>query len=146
MKLVFITLITLITAGSMRAGAQEVNVSASIIEAFQASFKNASDVQWKETGSYMKADFNMNGQYVSAFYDQNANLFAVTKNISPVQLPVTLQTSLKASYEDYWVSELFEFSDHSGTVYYTTIENGDTRITLKSIGGNWITYKKARKS
>jgi post-segregation antitoxin (ccd killing protein) len=146
MKTLFLTLITMVSFSSFKAAAQDINVSASVVNAFQSSFKQASEVHWKEAGNYMKADFNMNGQYVSAFYDQNATLIAVTKNISPVQLPVTLQTSLKASYEDYWISEVFELSDQNGISYYTTVENGDSKITLKSIGSSWSTYKKSRKS
>jgi hypothetical protein len=88
----------------------------------------------------------LNGQYATAFYDQSGNLMGVTKNISPVQLPLTLQASLKASHEEYWISEVFELSDNSGTTYFATVENGEQKITLKSISGKWTTYKKSRKS
>ena len=88
----------------------------------------------------------MNGQFITAFYDAAANLVAVTKNISPLQLPVTLQASLKNSYCDYWISELFELSNENGTSYYVTVEDGDSKLTLKSSGTNWTTYKKSRKS
>ena len=143
MKLFFVTLLAL-AAFSTRA--QHMNVSSVVTDAFKASFKHASDVKWKEAGSYFKADFNLNGQYVTAFYDQQANLVAVTKNISPVQLPVTLQAKLKQSYEDYWISELFENSGPSGTSYYVTLENNETKIILKSIAGSWSVYKKSHKS
>jgi post-segregation antitoxin (ccd killing protein) len=146
MKFIFLTLIALISLGSTSARAQDINVSAAVINSFNTSFKNASDVQWKESGSYFKADFSMNGQYVTAFYDQTGELKAVTKNVSPLQLPVTLQNSLKTSYDEYWISELFELSDNNGTSYYATIEDSDTKIVLKSLGGSWSTYKKVRKS
>ena len=146
MKLIMLTLTALISFSSFTSNAQDVTVSAAVVNSFNSAFKNAADVQWKDGGNYYKADFTMNGQYVTAFYNANAGLMAVTKNISPLQLPVTLQTSLKASYEDYWVSELFELSDEAGVSYYTTVENGDTKITLKSSGGSWTTYKKCRKS
>ena len=146
MKNFFFTLIAVASFGSFQLQAQEMPVSAAVVNAFHSSFRHASDVQWKDAGSYSKADFNLNGQYVSAFYDQQANLKAVTKNISPVQLPVTLQASLKRSYEEYWISELFELSDQNGTSYYATVENGDNKIVLKSIGSDWSTYKKSRKS
>lgn len=146
MKLIILTLTALLSLSSFKSNAQDIKVSAAVLTAFQSSFKNASDVQWKDGGHFYKADFNMNGQYVSAFFDGNAKLMAVTKNISTVQLPVTLQTSLKTSYEEHWVSDLFEVSDEHGTSYYATVENGDTKITLKSMGGNWTTFQKQRKS
>ena len=146
MKFIVFTLTAMLTLGTLKSNAQDISVSAAVANSFQSTFKNASDVQWKDGGTYFKADFNLNGQYVTAFYSANATLMAVTKNISSVQLPVTLQTNLKASYEDYWVSELFEVSDENGTSYYATVENGDAKITLKSSGSTWTTYKKSRKS
>lgn len=146
MKLFFLTLIALTSLNSFTVKAQDINVSAAVTNAFNSSFKNASDVQWKDGGSYYKADFTLNGQYVTAFYNESATLMAVTKNVSFVQLPVTLQTSLKAGYDEFWISELFELSDERGTSYYATVENGDTKVTLKSYGNNWSTYKKSRKS
>ncbi len=146
MKIIFSALIALTTFSSSNAKAQDVNIAAAVTNSFSQSFKNASDVQWKNAGSYYKADFHLNGQYATAFYDQSGNLMGVTKNVSPLQLPLTLQASLKASYEDYWISEAFELSDNSGTTYYTTVENVNQKITLKSIAGKWMTYKKSRKS
>lgn len=146
MKLLFIALTALLSFGTSNSNAQDISVSAAVTNAFQSSFKNASDVQWKDGGHFYKADFTLNGQYVSAFYDQHAKLLAVTKNISPVQLPVTLQNNLKNEYADYWISELFEVSDESGTKYYATVEDGDDKIVLKSYSSIWTTYKKSRKS
>jgi hypothetical protein len=147
MKLLFITLTALISFSSLSSNAQDVHVSAAVVNSFKAAFNSAADVQWKDCGTYYKANFTFNGQYVTAFYDNNANLMGVTKNISTLQLPVTLQTSLKKNFEKYWVSDLFELSDESGTSYYVTVEDGDNKITLKSsTGNNWTTYKKSRKS
>jgi len=146
MKLLILTLTALLSFGSLKSNAQDIKVSAAVVNSFNTSFKNAAEVQWKDCGTYYKADFTLNGQYVTAYYDAAANLMAVTKNISTVQLPVTLQANLKKSYEDYWVSDLFEVSDESGTSYYVTVENGDTKTTLKSIGNSWTTFKKQRKS
>jgi hypothetical protein len=61
--------------------------------------------------NFYKAEFAMSGQYVTAYYDATANLIAVTRNVSSFQLPITLQTKLKTSYESHWISDLFELSD-----------------------------------
>jgi hypothetical protein len=146
MKLFFTSLIALTSFSSLSLKAQDINIAAAVTTSFSETFKNASEVQWQNAGSYYKADFHLNGQYATAFYDQSGNLMGVTKNISPVQLPLTLQASLKASHDDYWISEVFELSDNIGTSYFATVENGDQKITLKSISGKWTTYKKSRKS
>lgn len=146
MKLLLFTLTALLTFGSVNTKAQDIQVSASVTNAFHTAFKQASDVQWKDCGNYYKADFTMNGQYITAFYDANAALLAVTKNISPVQLPVTLQANLKKSYENYWISDALEYSNEGGTSYYVTVEDGDCKVTLKSIGNSWMVFKKQHKS
>ncbi|RYZ56339.1 MAG: hypothetical protein EOO14_12405 [Chitinophagaceae bacterium] len=146
MKLLFFTLTALLSFGSLKSDAQEIQVSTAVINAFHHSFKNASQVEWKDGGNFYKADFVLNGQHATAFFNTDAKLMAVTKNISPVQLPITLQNNLKTSYDEYWISELFELSDESGTSYYVTVEDGESKITLKSFGNNWSTFKKSRKS
>lgn len=122
-------------------------VNPAALESFNSSFKNATEVNWTITATYAKADFAMNGQYVAAYYDITGKLIALTRNISSLQLPITLQASLKNSYENYWISDLFEVANDEGTSYYITVENADTKIVLKSsAGSDWTTYKKIRKS
>ncbi|RYF87332.1 MAG: hypothetical protein EON98_00825 [Chitinophagaceae bacterium] len=148
MKFLLATLITVFSFVSNQSKASDdVNVSAAIVSSFNNSFKNASEVSWKVTSEYSKAEFVLNGQYVSAFYDNASNLIAVTRNISSFQLPITLQAKLKDEYASNWISDLFELSDENGTMYYVTVEDGDTKTTLKSNGTNaWSVYQKQRKS
>jgi hypothetical protein len=58
-----------------------------------------------------------------------------------------LQTGLKKDYSNYWISDLFEVSNSDGTGYYITLENADSKVVLKSTGGdNWKTYQKKTKA
>ncbi|HZH65518.1 MAG TPA: hypothetical protein VEY10_11565 [Flavisolibacter sp.] len=148
MKILLVAITAVLSIINTKASASdETKVSAAVLSSFNSSFKNVSEVAWKTSGNFYKADFAMNGQYVTAFYDATANLVAVTRNITSVQLPVTLQTALKKSYEAYWISDLFELSDENGTTYYVTVENGDSKVTLKSTHSNdWTVFQKCRKS
>lgn len=113
---------------------------------FQNSFKNATEVNWSASTNYYKADFALNGQYVSAYYDAEGNTIAITRNISSLQLPIALQASLKKKYDSFWISDLMEVANDSGTSYYITLENADAKLVLKSNGADWNTFKKQRKS
>jgi hypothetical protein len=63
-----------------------------------------------------------------------------------IDLPISLQSSLKKGYEGYWISDLFEVSNNEGTNYYITMENADSKVVLKSTsGGNWNNFKKLAK-
>ena len=73
-------------------------------------------------------------------------MIALTRNLSSLELPIALQASLKKNYDCYWISDLIEVAREQGTSYYITLENADTKLTLKSSGLDWSSYKKQRKS
>jgi hypothetical protein len=135
-----------IAISSLTAFAGEENVSSTVLNAFNKEFAGAKDVQWTNTNDYYKAAFVYNGQNVNAFYQLDGGLLAITRNISSLELPISLQTNLKNGYSKYWISDLFEVSNNEGTSYYITMENADSKIVLKSSGtGKWNTYKKMAK-
>ena len=121
-------------------------VSPRAIKSFNSSFKSATEVKWTITDNFFKADFVMNGQYVSAYYDNDGSMKALTRNISSLQLPITLQAQLKKNYDCYWISNVLELANEDGTAYYITLETADEQLTLKSNGDSWDTFKKQRKS
>jgi len=122
-------------------------IAPAAIQSFQSAFKSATEVSWSFSNNYYKANFALNGQYVSAYYDVNGKLVGLIRNISSMQLPIALQANLKKEYEGYWISNLFEAANDDGTSYYITVENADTQLVLKaSADDNWYLFKKQRKS
>src|SRR5258706_16044502 len=87
---------------------EERKVSPKVLNAFNTEFTTAQEVEWTVSSDYYRADFDMNGQKVSAFYNEDGDLMGITRNISSTQLPVSLQNSLKKNYSNYWISNLFE--------------------------------------
>ncbi len=122
-------------------------VAPAALQSFSTSFKSATEVSWSVNQQYYKANFSLNGQYVSAFYNADGKMIALTRNISSLQLPLSLQASLKKTSEGFWISDLFEIANDEGTSYYITLENSDTRIIMTStLNSEWRNYKKQRKS
>lgn len=147
MKRLLVTLtiaLSLISFSSFAGGVDGVSPMA--VKSFNSSFKSATEVKWTITDNYFKADFTLNGQYVSAFYDGDGKMLALTRNISSLQLPIALQADLKKNYDCYWISDVMEIANNEGTSYYITLENADSQIILKSTGDTWNTFKKQRKS
>lgn len=148
MKPVFI-LLTIISSfiSSSSFAANEPEVSRIAIASFESTFTSATEVKWTVNENYYKADFSLNGQYAAAYFDLDGVLFATTRNITSLQLPIALQASLKKDYSNYWVSELFEVSNDGGTEYYVTLETADNKLVLKAASYNeWKTYKKTTKA
>lgn len=136
-----------ITISSLAAFAGEENVNTKVLNAFSHEFASAKDVKWTANKTFYKASFVFNGQYVCAFYKLDGELMAMSRNISSLDMPMKLQTSLKNNYSGYWISDLFEISNNDGTNYYITMENAGSKLVLKSTGGsNWNVHKKSAKS
>jgi hypothetical protein len=128
------------------ADATPSNISKSVVTSFNRQFSTASNVQWETTDNYIKAKFSVNDVVLSAYFNRTGELIAITRFISPNQLPVELQTTLQKIVKKNWVSDLFEIQTEAGTSYYITTENADQIVVLKSEGTNgWQLFQKEKK-
>jgi len=132
---------------SLRSFAGEIVISDAALSSFKATFSNATEVHWTTLNEYYKVSFFLQGEYITAYYDNYGQRIAVTRNITLKNLPLSLQISLKTEYDNYWISDIFEINKtEDGIAYYVTIENADSRIVLKSGSTpEWTTFKKISK-
>ena len=145
MKHLFILLTILSAFFSTAKANDDITVARFVQQSFHRSFTHAKDVHWTIRKDFYKADFELNGQYVTAFYATDGKFIAATRNISSTQLPVVLQSGLKKGRTGYWITDLFEVSNQQGVTYYLTLENADNKIILQSTGNEWMVYQKANK-
>lgn len=145
MKKMIVTLA--IAVSSLVAFAREENVSKKVLDAFKTEFATVKEVEWTTGSDYYKASFKYNEKYVFAYYSLDGELLGLTRYISPVDLPLSLQIDLKKKSNSYWVSDLFEVAKNGTTSYYLTLDNADTKLVLKSTGGSdWEVFKTVKKS
>ena len=116
-----------------------------VLESFQNTFRNADEVNWTESKYFFKAEFLFNGQYVSAFFTKGGYLIATAKNLVFSELPLGLQINFKESYNDFWITDLFEMTKDGETTYYITVENADQKTVLQSSLNNWSVFDKKSK-
>src|SRR4051812_30824906 len=122
------------------------NVNTDVESAFRKEFTQAKEVSWQKTDAYYKATFKLNGETVNAYYSTDGSMLGIVHNMLSTQLPINLQTSLKREYENYWITDLFEYSRTDSNGYFITVENADQVITLQSTNGSsWSTYSKSKK-
>ncbi len=147
MKKIMMMLALVLTVGTSFAFTGEEAVNKQALNAFKKEFAGATDAAWTVGNNYYKVTFSLNDEKLFAYYNTQGEFLAVTRNISSLQLPLTLQTSLKRSYSNYWISDLFEVAKNDGTNYYVTLETADTKIVLKSADGtDWSIYQKSKKA
>jgi hypothetical protein len=147
MKKIMMTLALALTLSTMYAFTGEEAINKQALNAFKTEFASATDAAWTVGNDYYKVTFTMNDQKLFAYYSMNGEFMAVTRFISSFQLPLNLQSSLKRSYTNYWITDLFEMANHDGTSYYVTLETADSKIVLKSTdGSDWSVFQKSKKA
>lgn len=121
-------------------------VNQRVISSFQREFTNAKDVKWESSKEFAKATFSLNGQIMFAYYSEEGQLLAMTRNIQSSQLPINLLNNLKKDYNSFWITDLFEMASGNETAYYVTLESTDSMVVLKSTDSmNWEVFKKEKK-
>ena len=121
-------------------------VNETVLSTFSHQFEKASEVNWTKTAGYYKATFTWNGQFISAFYEENGTPVSVSRNILTKDLPLFLQTNLTENYADFWISDLFEYTTPDNIKYYITVESGDKKMILESNDNNyWTVFKRSSK-
>jgi hypothetical protein len=146
-KRILLLSIVLVSFTAFSFAADAPAISKNVISSFNKQFTNARDIKWENHVNFAKAQFTINEMVLFAYFNNNGELLALTRFISPSQLPLELVTSLKKTYSDgYWISDLFEIQSEAGTAYYATLQNADQTIVLKSEGiGGWMTFQKDKK-
>lgn len=122
------------------------NTNSKIEASFQKDFKNASLISTEAGRNFTKLTFKMNDIVLFAFYSDNGQLLAVTRNILSSQLPIELMMELKKDYGNYWITELFELNGDDQNYYYVSLENADSKLVLRSSGDSWEFYQKSAKN
>lgn len=147
-KKIALMLALLLTVGisySFASPNEEVNGDIKI--SFHKNFRDAQIMGSEVHNNITKLTFSMNNVVFFAFYSENGDLLAVTRNILSSQLPVNLMVSLKNDYSGYWITELFEFNGDGQNNYYVSLESADSKLTLRSTDNkNWEVYGKTSKN
>jgi hypothetical protein len=123
-----------------------VGINEKAVNSFQKEFRTATDVSWYSGSTYVKVSFTFNEQALTAFYNEEGERLAITRNLKSTELPMGLLEELKQSFANYWITDLFEYHGKEEAAYYITIENADHKITLKSLGMcDWIHFRRFEK-
>jgi hypothetical protein len=142
-SIIVTVLLTIFTSYSFASTTADIN--SSIKTSFHQEFQNAQILSTETYQTFTKLTFRMNDAVLSAFYAENGELLAVTRNILSSQLPLNLLTNLRKRFGNYWITDLFEFDRDSQNCYYVSIENADTKMTLRSTGEGWQLYSSVKK-
>jgi hypothetical protein len=118
-----------------------------VMKSFHAQFKSAENINWSNAGDGMyRAVFTIDNTRLTAYYDNNGQLWGTVHNINSAQLPQSLQRSLRLHYGGYWIVDLFEVGHNEEPGYCITIENAERKIVLRAVNGSdWSIFRRTKK-
>ena len=124
-----------------------VKIAPKVLNTFNETYSGAKDVKWEALDGYSKATFQLEGQQMFAYYRENGEEIAITRNLLTTQLPIGLSTRLKAKCSDnQWITDLFEISSNGEITYFATLCSADQVTVLKAdLGGTWRVFKKTKR-
>ena len=116
------------------------------LQHFKETFKGAEDVSWVSLGDFEEVMFTWSGENMAVFYTQDGQYVATTRKIDFDALPLNAIVTIKKNYSGYTVTETAEV-DHKeeGFGYYVSLDNGETKIILRtSSEGDISLFKKEK--
>lgn len=141
------TLLTALTLLSLVTIAGDgIIPSKNLEKEFQEKFARSTDVKWEKVADYYKANFVQNDQYLTAYFDENYTVEAISRHISTNMLPILLQSDLKVKMAtSFWITDCSELLTGNSTNYYVTMEDADQTITYQANGNDWQEYERTKK-
>ena len=131
-------------AASAFAGDEKIDQR--VIKAFEKEFFAAQHATWSVNKNVYQVTFDYYDKTISAYYDKKGSLLGVIRHMLTTDLAYYLQKELKEYFNDYWVTNLFELSNESGTSYYVTLQNAEGTLILSSKEQNsWEVFNQNKK-
>jgi hypothetical protein len=118
------------------------NPPKSVADNFNMKFQNATKVKWdQEEENEWEAEFKMNGDAMSASFDNAGKWLETEKELKKNELPANVLKAVKASYVDWKIEavESIETPDFKG--YELGIEKGKEEHEILVTADGKITVK-----
>ena len=108
-------------------------VPASVTSAFNEKFPNATKSGWEmENANEYEASFKLNGESVSANFDNTGKWLETETEIKVSELPAAIQSKLSKDFADFKIKEASKVESlKNGSCFEAEIENGETTFEVQ---------------
>ena len=122
-------------AGGRKLNESKVRVSSSIVNQFESDFKGAENVIWTVTKNVQEADFTMDGQKMSAFYNFSGQFLGLTHDLDASAIPAKAMKQIAEQYKGYSVGKVILLQSSSNTdaeadAYFVDLKNADQEVLV----------------
>lgn len=110
---------------------------------FQAKFQNATKVKWdQEEANEWEAEFKMNGDAMSASFDNAGKWLETEKELKKNELPAAVQNAFNSQYAGFKLKEASAIEKPDFKGYELGIEKGEEELEILVTADGRITSKK----
>jgi len=131
-KLVFTLMIAVACSAGAFAATGSVNTKMSTH--FSKTFAHAKDVMWVSGSSFVKVNFVLDGEKMSAFYDESGDLLATSRTFAFDKLPKQALATLMDEYAfpAYQLTDCIEIKNANGEIrYYVSFESDNSNAVVE---------------
>ncbi len=118
-----------------------------VLNQFNHTYADATNVNWQVTDQFAKATFILDEIKVEAYYNQfDGTFIGQSKAVATQDLPKNAVKAITKKYSNYSIKEVIEFSNASDVDFYVSLESTTQKLVLKiSRAGEIEIYKSVLK-
>ena len=111
---------------------EQSDIPSAVLKAFQEKYPQAQDVEWeKESDTELEAEFDLNGEEMSANFSQDGTWMETETEIKRKDLPKAVQSTLKSQFAGYEIEESEKVATpEQPEAYEVEIEKGETTLSV----------------
>ena len=142
MKKIFVTIAIIVVGLSATFAAGNSKIDPKIISAFEKEFSFAKNVKWETKEDLAQVSFLLNDQAVIAWYNSDAELITMARNILYAQLPISVINALQKNYPDAALYGIIEVIHNNEIRYQVTTQRKNKTLVLHITPAGSISIKK----
>jgi len=129
----------------------EDKISYTVLNEFNAEFKDAKNAAWTVTPNCEKVTFTLEGKKLTAFYDGAGTYLGLTQAIEYKDIPYSAQEEINAKYAGYAVKEVIKYVGEdtglevSPVAYFVDLKNEKKEFLVKAVDGENVEFFKTIK-
>jgi hypothetical protein len=147
MKKLFVTVAFAALVG-LTSFAADIKVNQRVLAAFEKEFTTATNVSWEvlKDAEIYHASFNYAHEIMEAYFNEEGDLIAAARHISPEKLPLLVSKRLRENFGQYQFKQASEYMNPDTTSYIISLENEKTSLLVRIYNsGNAEVLKKTKK-
>lgn len=142
MKKIFVTIAVVLLGISITSAAETSPIDPRIISKFEKDFSFATNAKWQVKEDLAQVRFLINDQPVTAWYNSDAELVIIARDILYNHLPISITSSLEKKYAGADFYNIIEVTHNNQLHYQVTAETKKKTLVLKATPDGKIEVKK----